>query len=126
MENKSNQPTNRMPLTERRHCTRRDTDGIKVRLNVAGACTRRCTVRCHSSSGIFIDPVPHLRPGLRVELAYTCHYTRQVIRIYRFSLMSLVSQTMERPCFSPINTDCNGLLTAYEQNYPEACANYCT
>jgi hypothetical protein len=101
-----NQPTNRMPLTERRHCTRRDTDGIKVRLNVAGVCTRRCTVRCLSSGGIFIVPVPDLQPGLRVT--------------------SLVSQTMERPCCSPINTDGNDLLTAYEQNHPEACPNYCT
>jgi hypothetical protein len=85
LENMSNQPTKRMPFTERRHCTRRVIDGIKARLNVPGACIQGCTVRCLSSNGIFIDPVAALDPGLRVELAYTCQYTRQVIKIYRRS-----------------------------------------
>jgi hypothetical protein len=81
----SNTPTKRMRLTERRRCTRRFTDGIHVHVNVPGGRTQRCKVRCISSDGIFIDPVPALQPDLRVELAYTCRYTRQVVKMYRRS-----------------------------------------
>ena len=81
----SNRPTKCISLSERRHCPRRVIDGIHVHLNLPGERTQRCKVRCISSDGIFIDPVPALEPGRHVELAYTCQYTRQLIRMYRRS-----------------------------------------
>ena len=91
----SNRPTKRMPLTERRHSARRFIDGIQVHLNLPGERTQRCKVRCISGDGIFIDPLPAaLQPDRRVELAYTCQYTRQLVKMYRRSAyVARVSET---------------------------------
>ena len=81
----SNSRMHRMTLTERRHCRRVFADSTHVHLHVLGDSTRRCKVRCMSSDGIFIEPGMALQPGLRIELAYTCQYTRQIVRMYRRS-----------------------------------------
>jgi hypothetical protein len=81
----SNSPTKRIPWPERRHCARRCIDGIHVHVNLRGEHTQRCKVRCISIDGIFIDPVAALHPDRRVELAYTCQYTRQLVKMYRRS-----------------------------------------
>jgi hypothetical protein len=36
-----------------------------------------------SRAGMFIETDISLVPGLRIELAFTCHYTRQVVKVYR-------------------------------------------
>ena len=71
--------------TERRHRTRRATDGTHVHVHVLGAGTQRCKVRSMSSAGIFVETAATVQPGLRIELAYTCSYTRQIVKIYRRS-----------------------------------------
>ena len=74
-----------MKSTERRHYTRRHADKTQVYLCVHGESTQRCKVRDISSTGMFIETDTTLLLLQPVELAFTCLYTRHIVKIYRRS-----------------------------------------
>jgi hypothetical protein len=71
--------------TERRHCPRWHSDGTRVHLHVRGESIQEYKVRCMSRVGIFVEIQTAFVPGGRVELAFTCHHTRQLVKMYRRS-----------------------------------------
>ena len=77
--------THPMTCTERRHYPRWHSDLTRVHLYVCGENTQRCKVRCMSRVGMFIVIDAPLQTGRRVELAFTYHHTRQIVKIYRRS-----------------------------------------
>ena len=75
----------RMRSAERRHYPRRHTEETQVYLYAYGESLQRCKVRDFSRAGIFIETNTSLSLALPVELAFTCVYTRQIVKIYRRS-----------------------------------------
>jgi hypothetical protein len=74
-----------MGSTERRRHPRWHSDGTQVHLYVQGESAQRCKVRDISRAGMFIETETSLPLALPVELAFTCLYTRQIVKIYRRS-----------------------------------------
>jgi hypothetical protein len=74
-----------MRSVERRHYPRRHSGETRVYLYAYGESLQPCKVRDISSAGIFIETDTFLPLALPVELAFTCLYTRNIVRIYRRS-----------------------------------------
>ena len=74
-----------MRPVERRQYHRRHSDGARGYLYAPGGKSQRCQVRDISRAGIFIETKISLPLALPVELAFTCRYTRQIMKIYRRS-----------------------------------------
>jgi hypothetical protein len=74
-----------MKSTERRHHTRRHSDNTQVYLYAYGGSTQHCKVRDISNAGMFIETDTILLLLQPVELAFTCLYTRHIVKIYRRS-----------------------------------------
>jgi hypothetical protein len=58
---------------------------MRVHLHVWGEGIQECKVRCMSRVGIFVETDTDFVIGRRVELAFTCHHTRQLVKMYRRS-----------------------------------------
>ena len=74
-----------MTSTERRHHARRHSDNTQVYLYAPGESTQHCKVRDISRAGLFIETHTTLILLQPVELAFTCLYTRHLVKIYRRS-----------------------------------------
>ena len=82
-----------MRAAERRHYPRRYTDQAQVYLYAPGENLQRCKVYDISRVGMFVETSTHLPLALPVELAFTCLYTRQIVKMYRRS--AYVARTSE-------------------------------
>jgi len=80
-------------LAERRHYPRRTAESTQVYLYAQGKSVIRCQVRDISRVGMLIMTDIVLPLALPVELAFTCLYTRQIVKIYRRS--AYVARTSE-------------------------------
>jgi hypothetical protein len=74
-----------MRSAERRRHPRRHSDGAQVYLYPHGESSQRCKVYDISRAGMFIETDTCLSLALPVELAFTCLYTRHIVKIYRRS-----------------------------------------
>ncbi|MGD8631806.1 MAG: hypothetical protein PVH38_08775 [Gammaproteobacteria bacterium] len=78
---------------DRRHYPRRYTDQSQVYLYAHGFRLQRCRVYDISRVGMFVETGTSLPLALPVELAFTCLYTRRIVKMYRRS--AYVARTSE-------------------------------
>jgi hypothetical protein len=71
--------------TDRRHFPRRHTGEAQVYLYASGENVQRCKVYDISRAGMFVETTASLPLDLTIELAFTCLYTRHIVRMYRRS-----------------------------------------
>jgi hypothetical protein len=68
---------------ERRQHVRRSIQAA-IYITLPGTDTRRCVARNMSRGGVFIEPPgPPALPGAIVNLAFTVHHSKQLIRLYQ-------------------------------------------
>ena len=68
---------------ERRRYPRRHADGTQVYLYAKAGRAQRYDVRDISRAGMFVETSTSLPLAIPVELAFTCLYTRQIVKMYR-------------------------------------------